>query len=161
MVVWFVAAFLMLGVLSFFGPNIWRMREEASRLDVQIEAAKKQLEKLRTPQAPIVDPRQASATQAARLLQMDLNKVFATVENLKLPGVRLRVLDVDTLANTVRLEYEFPSLVEATEVTDLLNAGYERAPWQLHSVVATTDQQRGVQGGVTARGVWSAKIDSL
>lgn len=48
------------------------------------------IQRLRQPVLNPADPRYASAEQAARLLQLDLNKAFAVVENIKEPGVRLR-----------------------------------------------------------------------
>ena len=108
------------------------------------------------------DPRYASAEQAARLLQLDLNKAFAVVENIKEPGVRLRSMQLEPAGNTLRLEYELDAMAKATLITELLNAGYDVPPWQLESVSASGGNQVSyMPTGQAVRGIWSAQLSNL
>ena len=67
----------------------------------------------------------------------NLNKVFASAENLKEPDTRLRNLSFDGSSSALRLEFEIDSLPRAASVTAILNAGYDSQPWQLESVRAS------------------------
>jgi hypothetical protein len=118
---------------------VWRagqISEATQQEGARIAAAQTQLELLRTPAPTVADPRSNSNQLAAQLLQLDLNKAFATIENLQAPGARLRGLTLDATANTLRLEYELDAVDKASTVTEALNTGYESRPWQLESVSA-------------------------
>ena len=105
----------------------------------------------------------------------NLNKVFASAENLKEPDTRLRNLSFDGSSSALRLEFEIDSLPRAASVTAILNAGYDSQPWQLESVTASGS---GANGGVgmgtspmsaspfvptsqSLRGVWSVQLGKL
>ncbi len=107
--------------------------------------------------------RQASAWQAARLLQFDLNKVFANVENLQLPGVNVRGLSMDASNDFLRLEIEVDGIVRAPTVTDALNAGYDQAPWRLEQLTRLNEDNRTAVPVASAayHGIWIARPANL
>lgn len=118
---------------------MWRadqISQATQQEGARIAAAQTQLQLLRTPAPTVADPRGASTQLAAQLLQLDLNKAFATIENLQAPGARLRGLTLDATSNTLRLEYELDAVDKASTITEALNTGYDVRPWQLESVSA-------------------------
>jgi hypothetical protein len=164
--VWAIAAFLSLCVL---GGVAWRWGEidRAVRNErEQISAAQLQLQKLNKPVQKKADPRQVSVEKAVQLLRQDLNKVFATAENLREPGVRLRGLNLEAAANSLRLEYELDSMVKASVVTEALNNGYELRPWQLESVSGTSEGRPPgsvavVPAAPVFQGIWLSQFGAL
>lgn len=159
--VWAGCALGVLVLAGLWGWQAWQQAVALATLDEQIGQTEQQLLKLRAPTTS--NPRLASARQAAQLLQVDLNKAFATVENIREPGVRLRSFQLDPGSDRVRLEYELDSMAKAAAITSLLNTGYSRAPWQLEGVSTTGG---GTQAGVmsmsqTVRGIWSAPLGKL
>ncbi len=167
-----IGAFAVAICLVLLGALGWRWTQLHSRAmqeSDRIAALQVQLQKARTPIQARMDPRQASAEQAAQLLQQDLNKVFVTAENLNEPGVRLRGMTLDNTAGVLRLEYDLDSIVKASVVTEALNAGYENRPWQLEGVSGSAGNGLAGNGSVmqmvpTAtvfRGVWVARLKNL
>lgn len=151
--VWGAALVASVGLLAY---GVWRA--DVLHLGTQQETARAaalqtQLQLLRTPPPAQVDPRSNSTQLAAQLLQWDLNKAFAAVENLQAPGARLRGLTLEATANTLRLEYELDAMDKAATITEALNAGYESRPWQLESVSAATAPM--------FRGQWVAQLKKL
>lgn len=143
---------------------LWQLAElTAQQENARIAAVREQLLQIRTPVATQADPRRTSSAQAAQLLQRDLNLAFSTVEHLQEPGARLRGLSWEAAANTLRLEYALDSVLKAATVTEALNAGDERRPWQLESVGGAG--ANGASGSVSMtsgppafRGVWAVKF---
>lgn len=158
---WAAAALCVLGLIGTAGWYVWQINAAIKELEARIGTAQQQLKDLRLPSP--TDPRYASAEQAARLLQQDLNKAFAAVENLKEPGVRLRNLHLDAAANALRLEYELDSVGKASTITELLNTGYDNHPWQLESVnTAGGSTQAGFMPMAQAvRGIWAVQLGKL
>lgn len=144
------------------GYTVWQWRVDAAAIkaiEEQIADVKRKAAEVQAAQNR-VDPRGASVKAMTKLLQRDLNKVFAVVENVQEPGVRLRSLSLDESSGSLRLEYELESMAHASTVTTALNAGYERGPWQLENVSGALAQRTG--GGQQAfRGSWSAQLDKL
>lgn len=146
------------------GVTVWQwqksdraIRETESRLQI----VRQKLSQLSAPKESPLNPRQGSAEQAAKLLQQDLNKVFATIENLKEPGTRLRNLSLDGSSGALRLEYEIDSVGKAASLTTILNAGYDTRPWQLESVSTAASNPMGFGSALTHRGIWSVQLDKL
>ncbi|WP_036838898.1 hypothetical protein [Polaromonas sp. CF318] len=75
-----------------------------------------------------------------------MNKVFASAENLKEIGVRLRGLTLNGTAGVLRLEFELDAMPKASAVTEALNGGYESRLWQLESLT-------GARGAVGRSGL--------
>jgi hypothetical protein len=164
--VWFATALCCAGLLgSLFWQ--WRLADLAIREERErIDAVQPRLQKMRVPIQSKADPRHASNEQAAQLLQQDLNKAFATAENLQKTGVRLRSLSLETATDSLRLEYDLDSVAKASVVTQTLNDGYDHRPWQLESVSGTAGT--GLTGVVPMvssmpgfRGIWSAPLNKL
>ncbi len=95
-------------------------------------------------------------------MQLDLNKAFAVVENIREPGVRLRSMQLEPAGNTLRLEYELDAMAKATLITELLNAGYDVPPWWFESVSASGSAQAAyLPVTQTVRGIWSVQLGKL
>lgn len=141
----------------------WQKNTSATRdMENRISAAGQQLKLLNAPEEIRLNPRHASAEQAAKLLQQDMNKVFATVENLAEPGTRLRNLSLDGASGIVRLEFELDSMSRAASLTTLFNTGYENRPWQLESVSgAANNNPMGFATAQAIRGIWTVQLDKL
>lgn len=162
--VWLCAGLLILGILGVFAWHAWQAERAAGEIRERIAAAQARLAQLQAPVARAIDPRHASAAQAAKILQQDPNKPFAVVENLEEAGARLQALSLDSASDTLRLEYELASVAGASSVSAALNAGYERGPWRLESLNVVA---KGASVGVVApaqaavRGIWSAQLSAL
>ena len=81
----------MAGLFWWLAP-LWQTQIETS---ARLTALQQQLQSLRAPISPKVNPRQASSAQAAQALQQDINLIFAAAESLQEPGVQLRSLIMD------------------------------------------------------------------
>ncbi len=161
--VWVVALLVCLALVAV-GASHWLQRERGARdVDTRISELTAQIVRSQTPITIKVDPRQASTEQAIQFLHRDYNKVFATVENLKEPGVRLRGLTLEVSSNTLRLEYDLESIVKAAAVSAALNTGYEDHPWKLESVSGpNSPATTGLAPTVPVfRGVWVAQVDKM
>lgn len=135
---------------------------EGRHLESRNNIHRQQIARLGASKTITADPKQASAEQAAQLLQQDLNKAFTSAENLKEPGVRLLRLELDGGAGVLRLEFELDAVTKASAVSAALNAGYETRPWQLESVTgATGGSQAGFAPATALRGLWTAQLSKL
>lgn len=143
----------------------WHWQKTSSTVrdaENRIGVAGQQLKLLDAPKEIRLNPRHASAEQAAKLLQQDLNKVFATVENLAEPGTRLRNLSLDGSSGILRLEFELDSMNRAASLTTLFNTGYENRPWQLESVSSVaSNNPMGFAVAQVIRGIWTVQLDKL
>jgi type II secretory pathway component PulL len=102
----------------------------------------------------------AGAAPTYALLQQDLNPLFATVENIKDSGVRLRRLEFDARSGAVNVEFELDSMLKVDTLTTALNAGYEQRPWILNTVTASATTN-SLPGTSVVRAVWSTQIKRL
>lgn len=160
--IWAVAGLCVLCIAGAAGWRWVQLQTTAQELAAQLQATQQDIQHLRQPVLNPADPRYASAEQAARLLQLDLNKAFAVVENIKEPGVRLRSMQLEPAGNTLRLEYELDAMAKATLITELLNTGYDVPPWQLESVSASGGNQAAyISSTQAARGIWSVQLGKL
>jgi len=160
--VWAATAFCAICLASAVALH-WQKTSQAMRdIESRTAIAQQQITQLNARRVVVADPRQASAEQAVQLLQQDLNKVFASAENLKETGVRLRGLTLDGGAGVLRLEFELDAMPTASIVTAALNGGYESRPWQLESVTgAGGGGQIGFASAQLVRGLWLVQISKL
>ena len=141
----------------------WRWKEDQRAiqvLDTQIAQTRRQAVEDRA-KSSVPDPYRIEREKFEKLLQMDLNKVFDAAERIDQPGTRLRSMEFDAAANSLRFEYELGSIKDAVSITFALNAGYGIGPWQLESVSAVG---AATQPGATPekfRGLWLARADRL
>lgn len=84
------------------------------------------------------DPRAANIKAVRSQILLDLNPVFAVVENLAIDAAHLQTLQFDSPGNFLRLEYDVASLSAAAKVTEALNKGNENRPWKLVEVSRST-----------------------
>lgn len=167
--IWALAVIVCLTLLSVLAWRWAQLNTALAQENEHIAALQAQLQQHSAPVQNKADPRQASAEQAAQWLQQDLNKGFATAENLQEPGVRLRGLTLENTSGVLRLEYDLDSVVKASAVTEALNAGYESRPWRLEGVSGSGADGLVGQGSTTPmvpvapvfRGVWSVRLKSL
>lgn len=160
--VWAAAALCTLCLTGAVALHWKKTNRTARDIESRAAIAQQQIAQLNARQVIVADPRQASAEQAVQLLQQDLNKVFASAENLKETGVRLRGLNLDGTAGVLRLEFELDAMPTASIVTAALNGGYENRPWQLESVTgAGGGGQIGFAPAQILRGLWFVQISKL
>lgn len=159
---WLVSALCLLGLAGIWGWNAWQHSVALARLDEHIGNAEQKLRDLRAPTIA-ANPRLASARQAAQLLQLDLHKAFATVENTREPGIRLRDFQLNPANDILRLEYELDSMAKASVITSLLNSGYLTSPWELEGVITTGSsiQANFTPATQTVRASWTTRLDKL
>jgi len=160
--VWAATAFCVLclaGAVALY----WHRTDRVLRdIESRTATSQQQITQLNARRVIVADPRQASAEQAVQLLRQDLNKVFASAENLKETGVRLRGLTLDGSAGALRLEFELDAMPTASVVTAALNGGYENRPWQLESVTgAGGGGQIGFTSAQVVRGLWIVQVSKL
>lgn len=108
--------------------------------------------------------RQASI--AAKALSFDLNKALSPIENLRIPGVRLLGLSINSANNSVEVEYEISALEQAVEIGEALQAGRGTSPWILQSATRQSRDQNSAESKDGALALiylvrWSAKLDQL
>ncbi len=154
--VWALALLLCLVWIAVFAARWMGVRQETEAAKTALDAAQGELGRLRAPVAVKADPRQASSLQAAKHLQQDLNAVFAVAENLKIAGVRLSAMGLDTNADKLWLDYEMQTLTQAAQVTEWLNSGYESRPWKLGAVSASQGPQ-----GLIYKAHWSVRVSEI
>jgi hypothetical protein len=135
--IWWLTAIGLAALVTAQWPTFRALRQNQRDLDQSIALLRKQTDAPATLQKTAIDPRIANTLQAVEWLQHDLNKVFTLLESIKEPNARLRNLSLDSAAGTVRLEYELDTIVRASSLTLVLNAGYAQAPWQLENISAT------------------------
>lgn len=160
-----VWALALLSAACFAGiyARQWHKSSKAAQdTENLISVAKESLALLSAPKEVPLNPKRLSAEQAAKLLQQDLNKAFATIEKLKEPGARLRSLNFDGASGVLRLEFEIDSVANAAALTAVLNAGYDTRPWQLEAVSgAAANNTMGFATAQAMRGLWFAELGKL
>lgn len=163
---WVWAAAALCAVCLAGAVGLYWQKTKRALQDIESRSAitQQQITQLNARRVVVADPRQASAEQAVQVLQQDLNKVFASAENLKETGVRLRGLTLDGAAGVLRLEFELDAMPTASIVTAALNGGYESRPWQLESVTGVGGGGGGQIGFASAqvvRGLWVVQLNKL
>lgn len=116
---------------------------KAQALQEATAQATAELRKLQKPTLEKLSPRQPNELQVARALQADLNVPFTAMEGLKIAGVRLVAINLDTTSGLFRADYELDTLDKVTQVTDWLNEGNEKHPWKLGNVTASAPRSTG------------------
>lgn len=163
-VLWVLTLIFALGLLILTSVRAVHSHRLTQHEEIRRTALRAQIEQLYASAPTSADPRQFSIKLVAESMQLDLNKIFSTVENQQLPGVRLRSMHLDTTSYSLRLEYELDSITKAATMTEKLNAGYEARPWQLERINAKSTADNSFNGLQTTPlfvGVWSAHIARL
>lgn len=148
---------------------LYALSKSEKELRFQLDELQQQVGLRQTPPTQTASPRQAAAQRALASLQFDLNKVFSTIENVKVSGARLTAVTFDMGSGSLVLEYILESPSHAQAVTDALNSGYDSRPWRLNRVESTSAAAAGVssQSAVyssprpTARASWQVAMHSL
>ena len=137
---------------------VWKLYRQKAEMVAALDRTKQALRELTEPPRAASDPKHASASKAARLLQADLNPLFTIVEGLQQPGTKLSSLSLDLGSGSARVEYATDSVKSVTEITALLNAGYDAGPWHLESVGAVP---AAFASGQIVRAVWIVRFTDL
>lgn len=157
--IWVAVALLCVSIVVLASLR-WRGITSATALIEQsVLQAQDQIRQRSIREIPVAEPKQASAQQAAILLQRDLNAAFLVAENMQEPKVKLKSFNYEAATNTLRLEYELDSMARASSVTSMLNAGFENSlPWTLEAA-AVIGAANGAAAGV--RATWVGRLGGL
>lgn len=158
--VWMVAAVVVLGLLIWHAIRSATLLDDIRTLDDKLSASQFELKK--ADQKAKANPRSASIRTANKALSVDLNKPFAALENMSVPGVLLVGASFDVSNDGLRVEYALESMSKAAEVTDYLNMGYDTRPWVMENVTSNVGLP-AVNGTPisAAKGIWSVKLERL
>lgn len=159
--VWAVAVLICLGMACATAWSRHDANSASLHATARLTSLEQELAVMRTPPARAADARLPQAAKAAKLLQQDMNTPFAVIENLKEPQTRLRHLYLDVESGAIRLEYELDSMMRASTVTAVLNAGYDEPPWQLESLTSGRSGSGSVSSSPGVLGLWSSQLDKL
>jgi hypothetical protein len=144
----------------------FKVENELAALENLITAAGSDLTRIREGKPLAPDPKTLAGLKAAGQLQFDWNKVFAAAENVDVPGTRLTGFSLDMSAGVLRFDYLLEQPTKATDITEALNAGYDKRPWQLerisNSVISFGNTTvPASQPAGSAGGSWSTKVLDL
>lgn len=164
--VWVVAALILLGMLALGTSDMVATMQEMQILDAKVISMRATLDKTGHQTQIQESPQTKSIAIANQALQLDLNKPFAALENMAIPGVLLVSASLDMANDGMRVEYALESMAKAVEVTDYLNSGYDARPWVMESVTSSigSPAAMGAISGAataTAKGIWSVKLKML
>jgi hypothetical protein len=142
----------------------WRINSaDTTLIENQLELLRKPVLNVGKPSETKLDDRYSSTSKALTLIQQDLNAVFATIENINDPAIRLSSMALDVPAGVLRLEYELDSIEVAVILTEKLNGGYEMRPWKLESLnatkVVTSLNQQAVSPKIV--GIWTMQLKNI
>jgi hypothetical protein len=163
---WLITALIAASIGGYFSWQYTLASKENAAFFDQLIVMQGTLDKIKKDTSSKVDPRSASNKKAVTQVRQDLNKAFAVIEIVDVAGTRLTSFSVDTSADLVRVEYVLEQTVKATEITEALNSGYDKRPWQLDRVTDATPsgsfgsfQPKSTLSNVNAG--WSAKMRAL
>ncbi len=161
--IWLLALLSLVGPFAIYLPANLQLTKTHRQDLLKIAEIKQQYPASSIESAqPLADSRLANSARLASMLQTDLNRTFALIENIKEPGIRLRNLNLDLPAETLRLDYELDTIVRTSSVTFALNAGYGYGPWKLETVnPGQQANQLSLTATSTVRATWSAELNKL
>lgn len=108
----------------------------------------------------------ADTSKAIRLLDFDMNKVFAPLEQVNVRGAKLTNMTLNMEAGTVELVYDLERPSRAHDISDALNSGYDSHPWHLTQVESYENPDANGLANPTgaqtpASGTWRAVVWGL
>lgn len=145
------------------------LKEQAQDQLAELQQAQKQSQiEARKP----LNAQQKKLLQIASELNMDLNPVFAVVENVNVAGTLLKTMQLDKTSGTLRLEFQMEDSNKASEISQALNAGNESHPWVLERITSqnfsTNASVNSAVGGLQpqenrfkAQGSWYVRITGM
>lgn len=165
--IWLAFALSLACIFALFGWQMHQLSQQSRSLAEQAKQLQAKRSQLGAISPPVIQPQYSpafskQASQAAQLLTIDLNKAFAALENLIIPGVRLQTLNINAAQNLIEVEFEFAQLSQASDISEALTAGYSKAPWQLVSTNAVSrGAPQAASAGPAFTGRWQAKLAQL
>ncbi len=163
--IWAGFALVSAGLLAVGAWRAYQIDQERKLVAEQTRQAQTQRSLVQAP-SRVLAPQQSAAynkqaSQAAQLLQTDLNKALTALEAIKIPNARLQSLTINAAQNLVEVEYEFSQLGQAADISEALIGGYSKPPWRLVGTQAKGGNQQGTGAGAGFTGRWQAKLDQL
>lgn len=166
---WTVVCIGLLVGLGAWGNQLQQkieIREKAQERSAELQQSQKQSQ---------IDANKPLSTQEKKLLQLaneinlDLNPIFAVVENINIAGALLKNMQMDKSSGTLRLEFQMEDPSRASEISQALNAGDESHPWVLERIStqnsSTSASANSIVGGpqyqenrFKAQGSWSIRL---
>jgi hypothetical protein len=171
--IWLTAALLCAALAAATAWKIMQLRSEQQAIALTHAALQEKIQSthaaLQQAQPSPTDlKRLRDIGQAAKLLQADLNKPLAALENLKIPGVKLRSMTLDNAQDLLEVEFDLPSLEQVAAVNEALGLGYPINPWQFIATSAQSNSaavaaQNNPAGSAQSSyvGRWRVKISAL
>lgn len=164
--VWILAAAILFGLLVLMSRQVITTLGDLQTLDEKSISIQNKIETARGKNNVSVNPQVPSIQLTSRALQLDLNKPFAALENMAIPGVLLVNVSFDMASDGLRVEYSMESISKAAEVTEYLNAGYDTRPWVMESLTSNVEATpvNSLVGNpvvLNSKGVWAVKLTLL
>lgn len=159
---WIVASAALALVLIVH--EIWAHKISLQQNELQQQLDSLQSRMLVSTATQSQDRRHAHALAVAHILQIDLDKIFQTLEALKEPSIRLQQLQINTASRQARVEYQFSQIEKITVISSRLNSKYSNHPWRFEGSTNTLDIGRytpAFHDQFTIRGTWSCTLDFL
>lgn len=131
----------------------------AKALEIERQAAERQqqmAEEQARERAPKPEPPYAAdARRLAAIAAMPIDAILLSLERIRIPGVRVLSLDIQSETGRVQLEIEAHDLSQVSRYLDDLNAGFETPKWAL----ATARNEQGAKPRAVAslESSWSAR----
>lgn len=158
-----------LGAWAFRFQEKIKLKEQAQEQLVGLQQGQKQRQ---------VDANKPLSTQQKKLLQLasevnlDVNPIFAVVENVNVAGTLLKTMQIDKISGTLRLEFQMEDASKATLLSEALNVGNENRPWILERITTQNSPPNALMNSTSgvlqspesrfkAQGSWSIRLDHL
>lgn len=156
---WLLVAVCVACMGAFFSVRWSERRLSTSETQASTTSARERAAHLKSLALKPVERPPAHVAELLSRLGVDLNPVFASVENADIPGVRLVHLAVDE-SSSATIEYELAEIGDVVTVGNTLNAGYRVPPWKLQSVAGSPRGQQQL-GPDRKRAQWKASLAEL
>ena len=139
---WFTGCALLLAIATEQGWRGWQAQQrlhsargQRVQLSAELERAAQARRDAAT-QAAVEPPYARDLAAVSKVAAFPIDRVFASVESARVPGVRVTSLEVATAETSARVELEYGDLEALMRYLSELNAGEPRARWSLQSAKA-------------------------
>ena len=109
---WWAFGFVAIALVCVTIWKVQEYRQASELLESEIATLKASIASRAVAVVPTDRRKLESKRAIAKLLQQDLGTMFAAVESLRLPDVRLKNLSFEASSNAIRIEYELNSMTQ-------------------------------------------------
>jgi hypothetical protein len=115
----------------------WQLHQRIQSMQAEIAraAAERELAQQKVREAELArqqeQPNAREVEAALRLMRFPLDQVLRSLENTRIPGVRLVSLDIDAAEGRVQVDLEFAADDSLLQYLDVINAGEPSPRWKL------------------------------